>query len=106
MLSDEIGRQLHDRSTRGKALTSVAHRSLEKWYDQQDNKDSRLLHRDDDLRIENILHKQIDPILIRISTAAEQIHKLTDENRVLRENIAKLQRQLPEKTRNIKHDFG
>jgi peptidoglycan hydrolase CwlO-like protein len=44
-----------------------------------------------------MLHKQIDPILTRIGTTAEQIHKLTDENRMLKKNISKLQRQLAEK---------
>ena len=101
ILYDEIGRQLHDRSTRGKELTSEKRRLLEEWYEQQDNAESRLLHKDDDLRTEKILRTQIDPILIRISTAAEQIHKLTDENRVLRKNIAKLHRRLSDK--NAEH---
>ena len=97
VLSDEVGRQLHDKSTQGKALTSEELELLEKWYAEQDNEESGLLNQDNGMRSENILHKQIDPILIRIETAAEQIHKLTHENRMLKKNIVKLQKQLTEK---------
>ena len=97
MSSDKIGRQLHDKATRGKVLTPEEHELLEKWYSGHDNVESELLTRDNEPQAEHILHKQIDPILIRIGTTAEQIHKLTDENRMLKKNISKLQRQLAEK---------
>ncbi|MCI5149879.1 MAG: hypothetical protein D3916_10925 [Candidatus Electrothrix sp. MAN1_4] len=97
MSSDKIGRQLHDKATRGKALTSEEHEVLEKWYARHDNAESELLNRDHEPQAEHILHKQIDPILTRIGTTAEQIHNLTDENRMLKKNISKLQRQLAEK---------
>ncbi len=99
MSSDNIGRQLHDKSTRGKALTPEEHEVLEKWYARHDNEESELLNRDNEPQTEYILHEQIDPILSRIGTTAEQIHKLTDENRVLKKNISKLQQQLAEKNK-------
>ncbi len=101
MLSDEVGMRLHDRATRGKILTSEEHKLLENWYAEQDSAESELLNPDNDLQTEHILQKQIEPILIRIGVAAEQIHKLTDENRMLRKNIANVQRQLAEK--NMAH---
>ncbi|MGB5684561.1 MAG: hypothetical protein WBM35_02025, partial [Candidatus Electrothrix sp.] len=91
MSSDKICRQLHDKSTRGKVLTPEEHELLEKWYARHDNAESELLNRDNEPQAEHILHKQIDPILSRIGVTAEQIHKLTDENRILRKNISKLQ---------------
>ena len=97
MSSDKIGRQLHDKATRGKALTTEEHEVLEKWYTGHDNAESELLTRDNEPQAEHMLHNQIDPTLTRIGTTAEQIHKLTDENRMLKKNISKLQRQPTEK---------
>lgn len=99
MISDKIAKQLHDKSTRGKVLTPEESKLLKNWYTKQDNEESKLLlNHDYELATENILNDQIGPILTRIGTAAEQIHKITDENKVLRQNIAKLQRQLEEKS--------
>ncbi|MDM8522725.1 hypothetical protein QUF80_05070 [Desulfococcaceae bacterium HSG8] len=52
MLSDETGKQLHDRVTLGKVLTPEEHNLLEKWYNNQDNAESELLKSNTDLQSE------------------------------------------------------
>lgn len=98
MLTDEIGSQLHDKATRGKSLTSKEHKLLEKWYVEQDNAESKSLNLSVDLKTEHTLKKQIDLILIKIEAATDQIHKLTNENRLLKYDITNSQRQLSERT--------
>lgn len=98
MLTDEIGRHLHDKATRGKSLTSEEHILLEKWYDENDSAESESLNLNVDLKTEHTLQKQIDLILIKIEAATGHIQKLTNENRLLRNDITNLHKQLSERT--------
>jgi len=98
MLTDEVGKQLHDKATRGIKLTSKEEKLLEKWYDEQDNAESESLNLSVDLKTEHTLQKQIDLILIKIGDATDHIHKLTNENKLLRNDITNIHRQLSERT--------
>ena len=93
MVSDEIGTLLHDRATRGKTLTPEEHNVLEQWYREQDRAEAEALNFNADLKTEHGLQEQIDAILVRIGTVSEQIYKLTDENRSLKNDIAHLHRK-------------
>lgn len=97
MLSDETGKLLHDRTARGKPLISEENELLEKWYNQQDKAESQLLKSNTDFDIEDTLQKQIDTILIEIKSASDNIQRLTNENKVLKNDITNLQNQLAEK---------
>ncbi|MDM8517215.1 hypothetical protein QUF76_13520 [Desulfobacterales bacterium HSG16] len=53
MLSDETGKALHDRATRGKSLSLEEQKLLEKWYNEQDDAESQLLKSNDNIKDEN-----------------------------------------------------
>lgn len=43
MISDELGKQLHDRSTLGEVLSVLEEQQLNVWYDYQDQVESELI---------------------------------------------------------------
>ncbi len=98
MLTDEVGKQLHDKATRGKTLTFKEHKLLERWYDEQDKAESKSLYLSVDVESEQTLQRQIELTLIKIESATDQIHKLANENQSLRNDITRIHRQLSEKT--------
>ncbi|KJR42973.1 hypothetical protein MCHI_001129, partial [Candidatus Magnetoovum chiemensis] len=75
MLADEIGKELHDRSTRGKTLTEEEYKLLQEWYEIQDRAENESLYSNAALEAENIMQKQINTILLKIEAASENIHK-------------------------------
>ncbi len=97
MVSDELGKQLHDRATRGKALSAEEQTQLEVWYAIQDNAEMARLGLTEKAQTEESvesLRAQIDSALARITTITKRIQELTAENDTLRREIATLQRQL------------
>ena len=42
MISDKLGQELHDRSTRGKQITNEEQAQLESWYEYHDNLESEI----------------------------------------------------------------
>ena len=93
MVSDELGKQLHDRATRGEALSAQERASLETWYAAQDRAEMDAL----DLTTPEtvaILQAQVDSVLGQLETAARRIQELAQENDQLRGEIATLHRRL------------
>ena len=93
MVSDELGRQLHDRATRGETLSAQERASLETWYATQDRAEMDEL----DLTTPEtvaILQAQVDSVLEQLETAAKRIQELARENDRLRGEIATLHRRL------------
>ena len=43
MVSDEVGRKLHDRASRGETLSAEEQAQLEKWYALQDQAEAEVL---------------------------------------------------------------
>ena len=95
MVSDEMGAWLHDRATRDHMLTSEEHQLLEQWYQQQDRAEVADMNIaiNENLPEEHKLQEQIDAVLARIGLVSEQIHKLTDENKSLKSDIARIYKQ-------------
>jgi len=93
MVSDELGKQLHDRATRGETLSAQERASLEAWYAAQDRAEMDAL---DLTTPENvaILQAQVDSVLEQLETAAKRIQELAQENDRLRGEIAVLHRRL------------
>ena len=91
---DELGRQLHDRYTRGQPLTTEEQAQLELWYQQQDAQESRQLN----LGITMVgiadLQAQIEGTLRQLATVIQQVQQITIENQILRQEIAILRQQL------------
>jgi predicted RNase H-like nuclease (RuvC/YqgF family) len=97
MVSTEIGQQLHDRATRGKALSAEEQMQLEEWYAIQDHTEMARLGLTEKAQPEESaesLRVQIDSALARITTITKRIQELTAENDALRREISTLQRQL------------
>jgi peptidoglycan hydrolase CwlO-like protein len=93
MVSDELGKQLHDRATRGETLSVQERVSLETWYAAQDRAEMDAL----DLTTPEtvaILQAQVDSVLEQLETAAKRIQELAQENDRLRGEIATLHRRL------------
>lgn len=93
MISDEKGRQLHDRFTRGESLTTKEKQKLEEWYVRQDQLESEILKSDDLDGIAN-LQNQIKTALLQINMASKRIKKVTEENEALRRETALLRKKL------------
>ena len=93
MVSDELGKQLHDRATRGETLSAQERALLETWYAAQDRAEMDTL----DLTTPEtvaILQAQVDSVLEQLETAAKRIQELAQENDKLRGEIATLHRRL------------
>jgi hypothetical protein len=76
MISDELGRQLHDRSTRGESLSIEEEQQLNSWYDQQDEIESRLiLSRVTPGRDLSELQTQIEASLSELESVLHRIQK-------------------------------
>jgi peptidoglycan hydrolase CwlO-like protein len=95
MISEETGKKLHDRVTRGKILSPEERNLLQTWYEAQDEEESRLLS--SGTETETALRKQTDSVLIRIGTVSSEIRKTIDDNNMLKEEIRRLQQQLSQK---------
>ncbi len=92
MVSDELGKQLHDRATRGHALTAEEQAQLEVWYAAQDRAERAVLRvPKPDITVS--LQAQIDAVLVRLAATTQRIQELTEENKALRREIAVLRRQ-------------
>jgi histidinol dehydrogenase len=93
MVSDELGQQLHDRATRGEALSAQERASLETWYAAQDRVEMDALDLTTPETV-TILQAQVDSVLEQLETAAKRIQELAQENDRLRGEIATLHRRL------------
>ena len=95
VVDDELGRQLHDRATRGEELSKEDQMLLDAWYEAQDRaeiKGLNLAATDEAKTIK--LQKEIDSVLIQLRTATKRIQEITRENDVLRQEIARMRQQL------------
>src|SRR5438876_254794 len=94
MMTDKIGRELHDRATRGMPLSAEDQAQLEKWYDQQDECETDTLVRAappaDLVRVRH----DVDAALVELQNVTHRIQALAGENETLKREIAVLQRQL------------
>ncbi|MEJ5312493.1 MAG: hypothetical protein WHX52_22230 [Anaerolineae bacterium] len=94
MVSDALGKQLHNRVTRGETLSEEEQAQLEAWYDKQDREETLMLQRDAPAENQDSLQADIDRILYRIGNTARQIQNISQQNEVLREEIMRFRRQL------------
>ncbi len=98
MISDEAGKKLHDRAARGETLSSEDHSRLKMWYKNQDDAESESLNLHTDMKSEMILQKEIDSVLSGIRAVNDEIDKLSNENKMLKNNIFEIQQRLADKT--------
>jgi peptidoglycan hydrolase CwlO-like protein len=96
MIPDTHGRQLHDRATRGEALSVEERTQLEEWYAHHDRDEAHDLGLEKTQRRASDLQAQIDAALAQLTTLTKRIQEIAAENDALRQEIAALRRQVPQ----------
>jgi len=93
-INDELGRQLHDRATRGEELSKEDQILLDAWYEVQDRSEMKSLNlaATDEAKTTK-LQKEIDSVLIQLRTSTKRIQEITRENDMLRQEIARMRYQ-------------
>ena len=95
MSLDELAKQLHDKATRGLALSAEEQAQLEVWYAEQDQHERTVFGSTGSSQRLATLHTQVETALAQLLTVTHRIQELTIHNETLRHEIAVLQRQLP-----------
>jgi hypothetical protein len=94
MVSDELGRQLHDKATRGGALTAQERLQLDEWYREQDAAESQHPDRTTVAAQVTMLRTQVAEGLAQIQAATADIQSLAASNETLRREAAVLRERL------------
>lgn len=97
MVSDEIGKQLHDRATRGDILSPDEKVQLEEWYAAQDRDEMATLGLTATVKKVKSLQTQVDITLAQLTTITSRIKEIAEENEALRREITTLSRQLTQR---------
>ncbi|MBM4254702.1 MAG: hypothetical protein FJ147_02265 [Deltaproteobacteria bacterium] len=95
MSMTDLGKQLHDKATRGSALSSDEQAQLDAWYVQQDQEEEELLSQTSSSATLTTLQTQVDTGVARLLAVTQRIQEIETHNEMLRRDIAALQRQLP-----------
>jgi hypothetical protein len=95
MSLDELAQQLHDKATRGGALSAEEQARLDAWYAEQDQREGAVLGPTGSSQRLAMLHTQVETALAQLLTVTQRIQELTAHNETLRREIVVLQRQLP-----------
>ena len=96
MTNDAKARELHDRATRGEALTADEQVQLQAWYSEQDQAEFQQLRLSASATDDAELATKIAATLNQIAATTAQIQNLTNENEALRRENLILRRQLTE----------
>jgi peptidoglycan hydrolase CwlO-like protein len=94
MISNDFAKKLHDKATRGEALSAEEQAQLENWYVLQNNAENKALGLTDTEKKLETLQAQVDAALAQLMTVAKRIQEVASENESLRCEIAALRRQL------------
>lgn len=94
MTNAEFGRALHDKLTRGKALSDQEQAELEQWYARLDRDEGAELARTVASPKLAELEPQVAQATAQLPSVTQRIQTLSPENAVVRQEIADLQRQL------------
>ena len=98
MTNEELGRELHDRLTRGKALSDQEQAELERWYARLDRDEGAVLAQTVASPKMAELEAQVAQVTAQLQSVTQRIQTLSAENAVVRQEIAELQRQLIQKS--------
>ena len=90
MSLDELAQQLHDKATRGLALSAEEQAQLEAWYAKQDQQERAVLDPTGSSQRLATLDTQVETALAQLLTATQRIQELTVHNETLRHEIAVL----------------
>lgn len=98
MSRDHLGQQLHDRATRGEALSAEEQAQLEEWYAQHDREEAAALGSALSPQRNAQLQGQIDAAMAQLLTVTQRIQTLAAENEAVRQEVSALQQQLTQRT--------
>lgn len=101
MVSDEIGKKLHDKASRGKTLTIEEQTQLTAWYTSQDEAEANFLSPLANKVDLEALQRQVDTASNQLTAVTERIQQVTVENKSLRQEITNLQQQLASRKQPI-----
>lgn len=76
MIDQQLGLQLHDRSTRGLALSKAESTQLEQWYAEQDALEARELGLEQVSSSSTSIQAQIEATLQQIAALTQQIQQM------------------------------
>lgn len=97
MSTNDDARQLHEKATRGVALTAEEQARLEQWYALQDQAEGAAHGQALPPHAVADLRGQVDAALAQLTVVTQRIQTLTDENEALRRETAVLQQQLAQR---------
>lgn len=94
MNTEELAKQLHDKATRGIALSATEQAQLEAWYARQDREERVMLERTAPPQTLVTLQVQVETVTAQLLAVTQRIQELVAQNEALRREIAALQHQL------------
>ncbi len=94
MISDESGRRLHHRATRGESLSEAEHAQLDEWLAAQDAAERKLFSGEGAEPSLAKLRSQVNAALEQVGAVARSLQQLSSENDALRQEIVALHRRL------------
>ena len=94
MISDDLGRRLHDRATQGEQLSAEDQAQLEAWYAAQDRAETDALSLAEMATDVTILQTQVESATAQLTAISRRIQKTAAENAALRREINMLRRRL------------
>jgi hypothetical protein len=97
MIPNHVGQALHDRATRGEALSPDESARLSEWYDQMDGEEARSLTPTNPDALLDQLRAEVQSARARLSILHEEERKLRSATESLRLRGEELERQLAHK---------
>jgi hypothetical protein len=97
MATEQDLKQLHDKATRGLALTEDQWASLAAWYAQLDSEERAALAGTPSPQTMKALQAQVEAVTIQLLTVTQRIQATATENDRLRREIATLEEQLAQR---------
>lgn len=92
--TDDLMRRLQDDSTRGAHLSPEDEARLNRWYEEQDREEQRVLGRAVSPSTISVLRAEVDAAVAQLLVVSQHIQSLTAENEVARRAVADLHEQL------------
>jgi hypothetical protein len=97
MTPDEVGKQLHDRATRGLPLSGEEQSLLAEWYARLNEEEGRQLSAPTPAPNVAVLRGLVDTTLTQIGAVSQKIQTILRENEALRNEIVILQQRITRK---------
>ncbi|MFH1908764.1 MAG: hypothetical protein ABIL11_15520 [Chloroflexota bacterium] len=99
MISEDTTKKLHDRFSRGEALSTKEQKQLADWYARQDAAEGQMFTEVSKGKNISLLQGQIEAALYRLTTVTKHIQEVETQNEALRREIASLRRQMMQRVR-------